>query len=665
MAAFTDYKALDFSGLDAGIGRIAGRFKENRENEAILKYLESQSGKKQEGTSLANLDADYGKPETVAKPAPMQNSPLPKLGVQTAETEEDTRRLEGQMAAGQGAFARPPPQQGGQQTDFARLFSTKENEFGLPPGYLAKTAQVESGGNPGARNPNSSAAGLFQFIKPTAQQYGLQNPMDPVASTDAAARLAADNKRSLMQALGREPTAGELYLAHQQGANGAVKLLANADAPAEAVVGPEAFRLNGGQPGMTAGQFAQRWTSKIDGPRQQGGVASISGDDPVKLRQEAARYAQSSPEAARQFMARAEAAERAQGGVQMAQAQGGPQADMPAQGGAEAQGFAVPGGAQPVNRQNIDVQQLKWLIQAGGEARKLGLALFQQAQTGKNFGFMTGQDGAIYRTNDRTGALERVTEAMKPPVAVSEGQALVDPRTGQVIYQGKEKERAPVNVGEGQSLIDPRTGKVVYQGPVGGKQQQEIAARERIADERGLQGDDRKAFVFNGKIPSQAEKAPTEGQSNAALYAQRMKEAESILENPSVAAASADRMQRGFSQVPVLGNNLVSADYQRAEQAQRNFINATLRRESGAVISEAEFENARKQYFPQPGDGPSVLADKKQNRLTAIQGIENAAGPQYAKRQQQPQQGQVKEGARARNAEGVTIVLRNGQWVRE
>jgi hypothetical protein len=624
MAAFTDYKALDFSGLDAGIGRIAGRFKENRENEAILKYLESQGGQKKEGSSLANLDADYGKTETVAKPGKIENNPLPKLGVQVAETEEDTQRLEGQMAAGQGAFARPqaqqPPQQG---TDLARLFSTKENEFGLPPGYLAKTAQVESGGNPNARNPNSSATGLFQFVKSTGQQYGLTNPLDPVASTDAAARLAADNKRALMQALGREPTAGELYLAHQQGANGAVKLLANADAPAEAVVGPEAFRLNGGQPGMTAGQFASKWTSKIDG---QGGRPAP---------------------------------------VQMAQAQGGPQADVPAQGAQQAQGFAIPQGMQPASKGNIDVQALKGLISAGGAARQLGLQLFQQAQTGRNFGFLTGPDGAIYRTDPRSGSMERLTEPTKTqtPQKVGEGETLVD-NSGRVIYQGQPKQRPPVSVGEGQALVD-QNGQVVYQGQAGGKQQQEIAARERIGVERGLQGEELKAFVFNGKLPTQAEKAPTEGQSNAALYAQRMKDAETILERPEIGAAAANPQQRLFSNVPMAGNYLVSKEYQQAEQAQRNFINATLRRESGAVISPSEFENAEKQYFPRPGDSQEVLAQKKQNRLTAIQGIENAAGPQYAKRQQQPQQGQVKEGSRARNAEGVTIVLRNGQWVRE
>jgi len=36
------------------------------------------------------------------------------------------------------------------------------------------------------------------------------------------------------------------------------------------------------------------------------------------------------------------------------------------------------------------------------------------------------------------------------------------------------------------------------------------------------------------------------------------------------------------------------------EQAKKNFVNAVLRLESGAVISPSEFTNADKQYFPQP-----------------------------------------------------------------
>lgn len=136
---------------------------------------------------------------------------------------------------------------------------------GVDPAYMTRLAMVESGGNVNSANPNSSARGPFQFINSTAKQYGLANPNDPAASSDAAARLTLDNKAALTQALGREPTQGELYLAHQQGAGGAAKILANPNAPIESIVGADAARLNGATPGMTAGQFAQKWTSRFPG----------------------------------------------------------------------------------------------------------------------------------------------------------------------------------------------------------------------------------------------------------------------------------------------------------------------------------------------------------------------------------------------------------------
>jgi hypothetical protein len=150
-------------------------------------------------------------------------------------------------------------------TDFLSFFPEVEQQYGLPTGYLERVAHVESRMNPAAQNPNSSAGGLFQFIDSTARQYNLADRFDPRQATDAAARLARDNANTLRNVLGRDPTAGELYLAHQQGAGGASRLLRNPDAPAVSILGNEAFRLNGGRPGMTAADFAQRWIGKIDG----------------------------------------------------------------------------------------------------------------------------------------------------------------------------------------------------------------------------------------------------------------------------------------------------------------------------------------------------------------------------------------------------------------
>lgn len=146
------------------------------------------------------------------------------------------------------------------------LFSGLEQRFNLPPGYLAQTAQIESGGNPNALNKGSGAAGMFQFIPSTARSVGLSNPYDVLQSSYAAAKLASDNANVLRNALGRDPTAGELYLAHQQGAAGAAKLLTNPDASAASIVGASAVKSNGGTSDMTAGQFASKWTSRFGAP---------------------------------------------------------------------------------------------------------------------------------------------------------------------------------------------------------------------------------------------------------------------------------------------------------------------------------------------------------------------------------------------------------------
>jgi hypothetical protein len=71
---------------------------------------------------------------------------------------------------------------------------------------------------------------------------------------------------------------------------------------------------------------------------------------------------------------------------------------------------------------------------------------------------------------------------------------------------------------------------------------------------------------------------------------------------------------------------MLSSNQQAVEQAQRNFVNAVLRQESGAVISDAEFENAKKQYFPQPGDDKKVIEQKRANRKAAIVGFKRIAG---------------------------------------
>lgn len=157
----------------------------------------------------------------------------------------------------------------------------------VSPLQLAVIAQLESSGDPSAKNPNSSAGGLFQFIDGTARQYGLNNRFDPVASSDAGARLLRDNRQALRGGLGREPTIGELYLAHQQGAAGALGLLKNPNAKAAGIVGAKAVSLNGGTAQMAAADFAKLWTAKADRAAQKmlaGNDRSVPASDVLAYR---------------------------------------------------------------------------------------------------------------------------------------------------------------------------------------------------------------------------------------------------------------------------------------------------------------------------------------------------------------------------------------------
>lgn len=125
--------------------------------------------------------------------------------------------------------------------------------------YLLKTAQRESSLEPDAKAKTSSATGLFQFIEqtwlamvkqegpkqglsqyadaisesggrltvsdPAAREKILQLRNDPQVAAVMAGALTQKNRDQLAGVLGRQPQAGELYMAHVLGARGASDLI--------------------------------------------------------------------------------------------------------------------------------------------------------------------------------------------------------------------------------------------------------------------------------------------------------------------------------------------------------------------------------------------------------------------------------------------------------
>lgn len=116
----------------------------------------------------------------------------------------------------------------------------------------------------------------------------------------------------------------------------------------------------------------------------------------------------------------------------------------------------------------------------------------------------------------------------------------------------------------------------------------------------------------------------TESQGKATGFYGRAASSQEILN--SMEKQGTELYNRTVNNIPIAGNYLVSEEFQQYDQAKRDFINAILRQESGAVIADSEFANAEKQYFPQPGDKASVIDQKRKNRENAIRGIEIASG---------------------------------------
>jgi hypothetical protein len=142
---------------------------------------------------------------------------------------------------------------------------------------------AESGGNPNAQNPRSSAGGAGQFIDSTwldtlkkakpelaagksdAQLLALKN--DPALSREMVSAYAAENGKKL-DAAGVPVTAGTQYLAHFAGPAGAQAILkADPSASAASVLGPAVIKANPFLANMSVADL-KSWADQKMGPDQ-------------------------------------------------------------------------------------------------------------------------------------------------------------------------------------------------------------------------------------------------------------------------------------------------------------------------------------------------------------------------------------------------------------
>lgn len=384
----------------------------------------------------------------------------------------------------------------------------------------AKIVQAESGGDPNAKNPNSTAAGLGQFTDGTwldaikryfpnlaqgrSDDQLLAMRKIPQLAMRVTEAFTAGNEAALAKA-GLPVTAATTYLAHFAGLGGAIKVLrADPNTPVSKILDQAAIKANPFLKDMTAADL-QAWAArKMAGPAMvaqnaqpaAGNVASgPQGNAPASFQ---SRFAAASEQPA------------AEGGpVQLADASGSlppsanagtpaatrappaaaPQAAAPQ---AAPNGAPVPQAAPPVPPQAAAAQP--------PQAAPQGRPIVPQVPLPKGF------------TDPQAAILALRSEA---------AQLAANPRArGQVQELDNwasriEESIKPLNVNPNTSMVDPRTGQVLYEGPAAAA----LRATEQAGGSPTLDADAER-YRQTGQLPPNL-KSNLMGQAESRLIRQR------------------------------------------------------------------------------------------------------------------------------------------------
>lgn len=133
-------------------------------------------------------------------------------------------------------------------------------------------------------------------------------------------------------------------------------------------------------------------------------------------------------------------------------------------------------------------------------------------------------------------------------------------------------------------------------------------------------------FTFE-QGPGVQQRPLTEAQSKDAVYATRAEGALPLLDQ--FGDALADPIQRAAEYDPTgVLRGQQTPEFQQARQAGDEFLQAILRKDTGAAITTGEMESYGRTYLPMPGDGPQVLAQKKVARARALEAMKSGMPPQ-------------------------------------
>lgn len=383
--------------------------------------------------------------------------------------------------------------------------------------------------------------------------------------------------------------------------------------------------------GMAAGQDATQQAQQLSQQSQLRGLQIQEAQSDMQTKEAQRKRAQ-------EFLDFQTAYGKSRGGQQQVTPMPAPQsaetvfrsmlggAEMPSPGGAAPQQPAM-GGAAPAPAGMANG--------AGGSRNALVQERLQYAQALRDRGFSAEANAAedqALKLQPKVKGWEKVQQDGKVMFA----PFFEDGSSGNPVPLEVAEKLDSVNRGGSTDMVNPFTGATVRSlgnsvspdaalSAATQRRGQDITARgQTLSDAR-----QREEFALKQQIG----KAPTEFQGKSAAFGLRATEADKILSELKYSPAAINS-KASVASWPLVGGALGAATNrfgltesdQKAEQSQRDFINAVLRQESGAAIADSEFDNARKQYFPQPGDSDGVIAQKARARQLSIQGLQSNAG---------------------------------------
>ena len=159
----------------------------------------------------------------------------------------------------------------------------------------------------------------------------------------------------------------------------------------------------------------------------------------------------------------------------------------------------------------------------------------------------------------------------------------------------------------GKFLVDRKTGAILFDGSGGSQATPNIK------------------IGADGSIEITAAGPEKQDQANAMLFGKRMQIADDLITKNEMAGT--EFMNVFLKKFEDFGSRaLMPENFQIFDDARRDFVNAVLRRESGAAIAPSEFESAERQYFPVFGDSQAAIEEKRRRRKVATDLLIAASG---------------------------------------